>query len=81
MAVLNIEDVLYGHPLARRRGIIDRYPNSEVAPEAQDWAGVSKYKESNDANDLKDTAKAFKDRYSDSTWAKKASISSLNGER
>lgn len=38
-------------------------------------------KESNDANDLKDTAKAFKDRYSDSTWAKKASISSLNGER
>ena len=56
------------------RGIIARYPNSDVAPEAQYWAGVSKYKESNDANDLKDTAKAFKDRYSDSTWAKKASI-------
>jgi len=51
---------------------MDRYPNSEVAPEAQYWAGVSKYKGSNDA--LKQTAEAFKNRYKDSSWAKKASI-------
>jgi outer membrane protein assembly factor BamD (BamD/ComL family) len=58
----------------RYRGILDRYPNSEVAAEAQYWAGVSKYKGTNDASALKATAQAFKDRYSDSTWAKKASI-------
>ncbi len=58
----------------RYRGIIDRYPNSEAAPEAQYWAGVSKYKGSNDAGALKATAEAFKNRYSGSTWAKKASI-------
>ena len=56
------------------RGIMDRYPNSEVAPEAQYWAGVSKYKGSNDASALKQTADAFKNRYKDSSWAKKASI-------
>jgi thioredoxin family protein/tetratricopeptide repeat protein len=56
------------------RGILDRYPNSEFAPEAQYWAGVSKYKGSNDAGALKQTAEAFKSRYKDSSWAKKASI-------
>ena len=56
------------------RGIMDRYPNSEVAPEAQYWAGVSNYKGSNDASALKQTADAFKNRYKDSSWAKKASI-------
>ncbi len=56
------------------RGITDRFPNSEFAPEAQYWAGVSKYKGSNDAAALKKTAEAFKNRYQDSSWAKKASI-------
>ena len=38
------------------------------------WAGVSRYKASNDGSALKATAQAFKQRYSDTTWAKKASI-------
>ena len=56
------------------RGIIDRYPNTEAAAESQYWAGVSKYKGTNDASALKQTAEAFKSRYQDSSWAKKASI-------
>ena len=58
----------------RFRGIAERFSNSEVAPEALYWAGVSKYKGSNDAGALKDTATAFKSRYKDSAWAKKASV-------
>ncbi|HWR51415.1 MAG TPA: tetratricopeptide repeat protein [Bryobacteraceae bacterium] len=58
----------------RYRDIVAQFPNSEVAPEAQYWAGVSKYKASNDAAALGETAKAFQSRYSDSAWAKKASV-------
>jgi hypothetical protein len=35
---------------------------------------VSKYKASHDPAALKETAQAFKTRYKDSSWAKKASI-------
>ena len=56
------------------RKIVDDLPKSEGAAEAQYWAGVSQYKATNDANALKETAKAFTQRYKDSSWAKKASI-------
>ena len=46
----------------------------EAAAEAQYWAGVSKYKGTNDATALKETAQAFKQRYQDTSWAKKASV-------
>jgi TolA-binding protein len=54
--------------------VVQELPNSDAAPEAQYWEGVSKYKGTNDGAALKQTAEAFKKRYSDSTWAKKASI-------
>lgn len=54
--------------------VVQKFPKSDAAPEAQYWAGVSRYKASNDGADLKKTAEAFKKRYSDSTWAKKASV-------
>jgi len=56
------------------REVVDKLPNSDEAPEAQYWAGVSRYRASGDAGALKATADAFRDRYSDSAWAKKASI-------
>ena len=46
----------------------------EVAAEALYWAGVSRYKATNDAAALGDTAKAFKSRFTSSPWAKKASV-------
>jgi tetratricopeptide (TPR) repeat protein len=56
------------------REIVERYPNTEAAPEAQYWAGVARYKATGDATALRDTAKRFTDRYKDSSWAKKASV-------
>lgn len=58
----------------RYRDIVARFPEAEVAPEALYWAGVSKYKDSNDAQALGDTFRAFQSRYSDSVWAKKAAV-------
>lgn len=54
--------------------IVRSYPTTDAAPEAQYWAGVSRYKESGDASALRDTARAFSDRYQDTSWAKKASV-------
>lgn len=58
----------------RFREVVERYPDSDAAPEAQYWAGVSRYKKTGDAAALADIAKAFSERYGESTWAKKASV-------
>jgi TolA-binding protein len=54
--------------------VVDRYPKTDAAPEAQYWTGVSRYRATNDAGALAATARAFGERYQDSAWAKKASI-------
>jgi hypothetical protein len=58
----------------RFKEIVDKLPNTDAAPEAMYWAGVSHYKATNDPSSLKETARAFKQRYQDSSWAKKSSI-------
>ena len=64
----------FGEAEKRFREVVDELPNTDAAAEAQYWSGVAKYKASGDASALKATADAFKSHYSDSTWAKKASI-------
>jgi TolA-binding protein len=54
--------------------VLKAHPNSEAAPEAQYWSGVSRYKATNDPAALGATFKKFQERYKDSTWAKKASV-------
>ena len=56
------------------RTIVDQLPNSDAAPEALYWAGVAPYKATHNPASLKATGQAFKERYKDSSWAKKASI-------
>ena len=46
----------------------------DVAAEALYWAGVSRYKATNDPSALGETAQAFSSRFTDSPWAKKASV-------
>ncbi len=58
----------------RYREVVERFPRSDVAPEALYWAGVAHYKATNDATALAQTAEAFVNRYQDSPWAKKASV-------
>ena len=54
--------------------VLDRFPSTDAAAEAQYWRGVTRYKSTNDPAALGATAAAFKEKYSDSTWAKKASV-------
>jgi len=65
-----------GFPEAERRyrEIAQKYPKSEVAAEALYWAGVSKYKATNDPAPLKQADRELKERYPESSWAKKASV-------
>jgi len=58
----------------RFRQVVDDFPDSEAAPEALYWAGVSRYKGKGDATALRSTAAAFQRQYQDSSWAKKASV-------
>ena len=54
--------------------VLRKYPRTDAAPEAQYWAGVSRYKSSNDPKHLSATTDRFRTTYADSTWAKKASV-------
>ena len=56
------------------RAIVRDHPNSDVAPEAMYWAGVSKYKATNDAAALAETGRTLKAKYPQSAWAKKGSV-------
>lgn len=56
------------------REVVTRHPDSDAAPEALYWAGVAKYKATNDAAALAETGEAFRQRYQGSTWAKKSSV-------
>ncbi len=56
------------------REVTETHPETESAAEAVYWAGVSRYKATNDAGALRDTARAFAEKYRDSTWAKRASV-------
>lgn len=60
---------------ARRfQEIVEHHPRSVVAPQARYWAGVSRYKASNDAGALKQTAHDIAERWPGTEWATKASI-------
>jgi TolA-binding protein len=50
------------------------HADTDAAPEAQYWSGVSRYKATNDPSALAATFTKFQERYTDSTWAKKASV-------
>jgi hypothetical protein len=58
----------------RYREIVDKYRSTDAGPEALYWAGVARYKATNDAAALAETAASFKQRYQETSWAKKASV-------
>lgn len=54
----------------RRYGeIVERYSDSNFAPEALYWKGVSRYKATNDHAVLGPLAEQFKQKYRDSVWS------------
>jgi tetratricopeptide (TPR) repeat protein len=56
------------------REVVETYPNTSAAPEAFYWAGVARYKRTNDPEALRETANEFTRRYEDTEWAKRASV-------
>ena len=56
------------------REVVEKWPETDAAPAALYWAGVARYKASNDAAALSETAAQFRQRYADSVWAKKAAV-------
>jgi tetratricopeptide (TPR) repeat protein len=58
----------------RFREVVERYPRTDAAPEALYWAGVSRYKASNDPTALRDTERALSKQYPESSWTKKSSV-------
>lgn len=56
------------------RQVMERYPDSDAAPEALYWAGVARYKATGNPAALRETAQQFEQRYRDTSWAKKASV-------
>jgi hypothetical protein len=64
----------YDKAETRFRDVVRTSPSTEAAPEAQYWAGVSRYKSSHDASALAETARDIDRNYADTIWAKKASV-------
>lgn len=59
----------------RRYGeVAERYPDSQAAPEAVYWKGVSHYKATNDHTALGAVADELRQKYQESVWAEKASV-------
>lgn len=56
------------------RALLDKYPQSELAPEAMYWAGVSGYKATGKPDRLRETGERLRAAYPESTWAKKGSV-------
>ena len=56
------------------REVVEKFPDTDAAPEALYWAGATSYKGTNNPAALKQTAAAFKERYQDTSWAKKSSV-------
>lgn len=55
----------------RYTDVLDRYPDSQSAPEALYWKGISHYKATNDHTVLGELPELFRQKYPDSIWALK----------
>ncbi len=56
------------------QALLDKFPNSDLAPEALYWVGVCPYQKTHDPQHLKRTAEEFTRRYQESSWAKRSSV-------
>ena len=64
----------FGDAAREFREAADRYPNSEVAPEAVYWASASTYKASGKPEALAQGGNELREKYPESIWAKKGSV-------
>ena len=73
-AKIDFQEKRWDEAIKLFRRVYEELPESDAAAEALYWTGVSRYKSTNDATALKETARAFSTRYTESSWAKKSSV-------
>ena len=73
-ARIAFDEQQYAEAERRFREIVDTLPDTEAAAEALYWAGVAPYKATGNPASLSATGRAFKERYRNTPWAKKASV-------
>jgi outer membrane protein assembly factor BamD (BamD/ComL family) len=64
----------YDEAEKRFDAVYGAHPQSGSAAEAAYWAGVSRYKATNDGSHLARTADLLKRKFPDSEWTRKASV-------
>ncbi|MBV6519848.1 MAG: thioredoxin family protein [Candidatus Brocadia sp.] len=74
LAFMALERQDYKTASAQLKATVDRYPRSDIAPEAQYWYGVSEYKGSHNVDALLQAWRKIRKDYPQSIWAKKVSF-------
>lgn len=74
LGFLAVEQKDWGTARTEFERVVTEFPNTSAAPEALYWSGVAKYSGSHDASALKELGREFRERYTDTAWAKRASI-------
>lgn len=74
LGFMSLEKQDYKSASAQLKSVVDKYPGSNVAPEAQYWLGVSEYKAAHNADALLNAWRKIKKDYPKSIWAKKVSF-------
>jgi hypothetical protein len=64
----------YTRAMERYEDVAGTCGAGDAGPEGQYWAGVARYRATNDPAALGETAQRFRERYQDTSWAKKASV-------
>ncbi len=74
LGMMALEKQDYKTAGAQLKSVVEKYPKSNIAPEAQYWVGVSEYKASHNVEALLGAWKKLRKEYPDSIWALKVSF-------
>ena len=74
LGMMALEKQDYKTASAQLKSVVEKYPKSNIAPEAQYWVGVSEYKAAHNVEALLNAWRKLKKDYPNSIWALKVSL-------
>lgn len=74
LGMMSLEKQDYKAASSQLKLVVDKYPKSSIAPEAQYWVGVSEYKATHNVDALLNAWRKIKKDYPNTIWAKKVSF-------
>ena len=74
LGFMSLEKQDYKVASSQFKALVDKYPKSDIAPEAQYWFGVSEYKSAHNLDALLNAWKKLRKDYPNSIWAKKVAF-------